>query len=163
MSELSAQVTGIPAETADPLPAGESLAQRHRQVLAVACAVGVLAFVLEVLPDDHVGVRGLPGLPLPQTCASRSVLGLKCPGCGLTRSIIHLARGDWRASWHCHRLGALMAVVIALQIPYRLLALRRPERPLIARRWLAVIGYVLVALLVGNWLIDLLAGQVWVP
>ena len=94
----------------------------------------MLAFVLQELPDGRVAVRGFPQFPLPQTCTSRAWLGLKCPGCGLTRSIIHLAEGDWRASWHNHRLGGLMAVVIALQIPYRLLALRRTEPPLIAPR-----------------------------
>jgi len=81
----------------------------------------------------------------------------------LTRSIIHLAEGDWRASWHDHRLGGLMAVVIALQVPYRLLALRRTGRPLIAPRWLAVISLALIALLVGNWLVDLVEGRVSTP
>ena len=38
--------------------------------------------------------------------------------------------------------------MIALQIPYRLLALRRPERPLFSIRWQAVMGYALIALLV---------------
>jgi hypothetical protein len=139
------------------------LAQRHRQVLAVACAVGVLAFLLEEGPDGRVAVRGFPGVPLPQICASRSLLGLKCPGCGLTRSIIHLARGDWRTSWRNHRLGGLIALVIALQIPYRLLALHRSGHSLIAARWQTVLSYVLIALLVGNWLVDLATGRVRLP
>jgi len=145
----------------DDCPAtGDGSVQRHRQVLAIACAVGVLAFALQELPDGRVAVRGFSRVPLPQTCASRAWLGLRCPGCGLTRSIIHLAEGDWRASWHNHRLGGLMAVVIALQIPYRLLALRRSSRPLIAPRWQLVLSYALIALLVGNWLVDLVAGRV---
>ena len=73
--------------------------RRHRQILAIACAVGILAFALEELPDGRVSFRGLTQIPLPQTCFSRSWLRLKCPGCGLTRSIIHLAEGDWEASW----------------------------------------------------------------
>jgi hypothetical protein len=163
MIGVGARMTGISARMSDPTAADDCPVQRHRQVLAIACAVGVLAFALEVLPDDRVAVRGLPRLPLPQTCASRSVLGLKCPGCGLTRSIIHLAQGDWRASWRDHRLGALMALVIALQIPYRLLALHQTSRPVIARRWRTVLSYVLVALLVGNWLVDLFAGHIRLP
>ena len=73
--------------------------KRHREVLAIACVVCLLAFLLHELPDGRVAVRGLPQFPLPQTCASRAWLGIRCPGCGLTRSIIHLAEGDWQASW----------------------------------------------------------------
>lgn len=53
-----------------------------------------------------------------------------------------------------------MAAVIASQFPYRLMALRRPGRPVIPARWLAVFGYVLIALLIGSWLMDLIAVQV---
>jgi hypothetical protein len=81
----------------------------------------------------------------------------------LTRSIIHLAEGNWRASWHDHRLGGLMAIVIALQIPYRLLALRRPERPLFSIHWQTAMGYALIVLLLGNWVVDVAAGRLSSP
>jgi hypothetical protein len=134
--------------------------RRHREMLAIACAAGILAFALQELPGGRVSFRALTRIPLPQTCFSRSWLGLKCPGCGLTRSIIHLAEGDWEASWRNHRLGSLMAVVIVFQVPYRLIALRRPDWPMLPGRWLVVFGYLLVALLIGNWLVDVVAGHV---
>ncbi|MGP0069855.1 MAG: DUF2752 domain-containing protein [Isosphaeraceae bacterium] len=137
--------------------------RHHRQMLAAACAVAILAFMLVEVPDGRIAVRGFTRFPLPKACMSRTILGLKCPGCGLTRSIIHLVEGDWRASWHSHRLGGLFAVLIALQIPYRLLALRRPDRPVIPARWLVVSAFLLVAMLLGNWLIDVVAGQVSSP
>jgi hypothetical protein len=87
-------------------------------------------------------------------------LGIRCPACGLTRSIIHLAEGNWRASWHSHRLGGLVAVVFAVQIPYRLLALGRSSRRLIAPLSQAILFYVVIALLAANWLVDLAAGRV---
>ena len=133
--------------------------RRHREVLAVAVAAVVLAFALVELPDGRVALRGFAQYPLPPSCASRSLFGLKCPGCGLTRSLIHVAEGDWRASWRDHRLGGLLAAVIAFQIPYRLLALRRPDRPLIAPRWQALLGYALIVLLIGNWLVVVVGGQ----
>jgi hypothetical protein len=129
---------------------------RHdRQVLAIACGVWLLASALQVLPEGRVSFRGLSAIPLPHACFSRSWLGVKCPGCGLTRSIIQLAQGDWQASWREHRLGALIAIVIALQIPYRIVALRRPDRPLFRLSWQTALGYALIALLLGNWLVDL--------
>jgi len=53
-----------------------------------------------------------------------------------------------------------MAVVIALQIPYRVVALRRPDHLVIGPRWQSVLAYALIALLLGNWLVDLIAGRI---
>lgn len=144
----------------DSRDAGASAARRHRQVLAASTIVLVLSFALVERPGGRVAVRGLTGYPLPQTCASRSLFGLNCPGCGLTRSFIHMAEGDWAASWRCHRLGGLMAVVVSFQVPYRLLALRRPDRPPIPIRWQGPVGLVLIALLILNWLVDVVTGRV---
>ena len=143
-----------------PLEARARQVRWHRQMLAIAAAVCVLAFAHKELPDGRIAARALPQIPLPQTCASRAWLGLKCPGCGLTRSVIHLAEGNWRGSWEAHRLGALMALWIVSQIPYRLLALRRPEHPLIPPRWQAAFGSALIALFIANWLVELAAGRV---
>lgn len=136
------------------------ITRHHRWPLAAAGAVCVLAFALEERPGGRVAVRGLDRLGLPPICAARAWLGVNCPGCGLTRSIIHLAAGDWRAAWQSHRLGWLAALCITFQIPYRLIALRRPDRPLLAARWQVALAYVLVALLIGNWVVDVVAGRV---
>jgi hypothetical protein len=138
-------------------------AERDWIVLAIAASVVLLALLLHELPDGRVAVRGLPQCPLPQICMSRALFGFRCPGCGLTRSIIHLAEGDWQASWHDHRLGSLIGIVIAFQIPYRLYALRRPGRPLLSPFWLSAIGYALVAMLIVNWLFDVAAGRLRSP
>ena len=127
--------------------------RRHREVLVISMVVLMLAFALVEVPDGRVAVRGLTGSAAAELLP-RALLGINCPGCGLTRSFIHLAEGDWRASWRSHRLGGLMAAVMIFQIPYRLLALRRPGRPLIPARWQAVLGYALIALLIANWLVD---------
>jgi hypothetical protein len=136
-----------------------SYVRSHREVLALSLLVLILAFGLVELPGGRVAVRGLTGYPLPSSCASRSLLGIKCPGCGLTRSFIHLVEGDWRASWRCHRLGGPMAAVVIFQIPCRLLALRRPGRPPIPARWVAAPGAALIALLILNWLADVVTGR----
>jgi hypothetical protein len=128
-------------------------------VLAASLVVLALAFALVEVPGGRVAVRGLTGYPLPQSCVSRALFRLKCPGCGLTRSFIHLAERDWAASWRSHRLGGVMAAVLIFQVPYRLLALRRPERPPIAASWQGPLGVALIALLIINWLADVVSGR----
>jgi hypothetical protein len=151
---------GAPESAGERSIASRSRVRHHQQILGIACAIVILAFVLVETSDGRVAVRGFTRHPLPDGCMSRNLFGLNCPGCGLTRSIIHLAEGDWRGSWRSHRLGGLFAALIALQVPYRLLALRRPDRPVIPTRWLVLFGYLLIAMLIGNWLIELMAGQV---
>ena len=142
---------------------GGHRARYHCFVLAAACAVWAIAFLLHELPDGQVAIRGFPQFPLPQACASRVLFGFRCPGCGLTRSIIHIAEADWRASWHDHRLGGLIALVIAFQIPYRLYALCRPGQELFSTFWLSMLGYALAAMLIVNWLVDLATGRISSP
>ncbi len=137
----------------------ERQVRRHREVLAASLVVLAVAFALVEVPGGRVAVRGLTRYPLPHTCMSRMLFGLNCPGCGLTRSFVHLAEGEWAAAWRCHRLGGLMAAVLIFQVPYRLLALRRPEHPLIPARWQGRLGLALVALLIVNWLADVVIGR----
>ena len=132
----------------------DASAKRHRGMLYLSCAVIVLSFCFIVRPDDRLAVRGLPDWPLPATCLSRSLFGVNCPGCGLTRSFVHLAHGDWRASLGSHRVGWVLAAAVLVQIPYRLSALRRRrERPW--GPWFARLGStMLIAMLLGNWLLQ---------
>jgi hypothetical protein len=134
--------------------------RRHREVLVISAAVIVLAFLLEVHGDQRVAFRFLPAWPLPETCVSRKLFHVNCPGCGLTRSFVHLAHGDWRASWNVNRVGILLALIVVLQIPYRLWALCSPDRLPLGTSFPKFAGYLLVTLLIVNWLANLIAGSI---
>jgi hypothetical protein len=123
-------------------------------MLVVAFFVVMLSFLLQVGDGGRVAYRDLPQYPLPPMCGSNAWFGVKCPGCGLTRSFIHLAHGNWAASYRCHRLGWLMAAAILLQFPYRILSIRRNRRPLLGTVFPQVFGYFLIAVLIGNWLVE---------
>lgn len=124
----------------------------HRVMLMLSLAVIVAAFALQVQPLGRVGLPGIEKYPLPHTCLARSAFGSYCPGCGLTRSVIYLADGNWSSSFTIHRLGWVFGLLILLQPPYRLLALyRRNPHPLgTAIPWAT--GIVVITLLVGNWI-----------
>jgi hypothetical protein len=99
----------------------------------------------------------LSGWPLPSTCGSKTLFGVDCPGCGLTRSFVSLAHGDWAGAWRAHRLGWLLALLVVIQIPYRAAALMLPDRELLGYWPPKIVGYVVIGLLLGNWLIEQLS------
>jgi hypothetical protein len=137
-----------------PEPKVEARRRRHREILVVCTIVVGLSLALQVRPDDRVELRFLPGLPIPQSCASRSLTEIPCPACGLTRSFVHLAHGDWRSALAVHRIGWVMAAAVLFQFPYRLAALRRPDARLLGERFLSLAGMSLIALLIANWLLQ---------
>lgn len=122
-------------------------------MLGLAIAVVLLALAFEVRPDQRVAFAVLPRWPIPETCQSRRLFGIDCPGCGLTRSVVHLAHLRVRDSLAVHPLGWLMFLLIVLQIPYRLLALARHDDTPLGTRFPRYVGATLIALLIGTWLL----------
>jgi hypothetical protein len=129
----------------------------HRNMLLAALAIIVLAFLLEVRSDQSVVLAALPQWPLPQTCPSRRLLNIECPGCGLTRSFIYLAQGNWPAAWHAHRLGWLLAAFVVLQVPYRVVALLSRDGFPLGTLLAKFLSLLFVALLLVNWLATLIS------
>lgn len=105
----------------------------HWQILLACAAVLVLSAVLQVSADGRVVVPGFSRHPLPGTCPFQRMFDVECPGCGLTRSFIHLAHGRWHAAWSVHRLGWLAFLAVAVQVPYRIVLIRQARRP--PARW----------------------------
>lgn len=129
--------------------------RRQWEMLVIAIAVIGLSLALDAPSGDRVALGVLPQWPLPPMCASRSLFGVECPGCGLTRSFVHLAHGRWSDSFRCHRVGWFLAVAVLLQLPYRGAAIYLGRLPL-GRRLPTAFGTLLIALLLGNWLLGLL-------
>jgi hypothetical protein len=139
-------------------PSAEARQSRHRSMLIIAVVVVVASFLLQVRSDQRVELSCLPGVPSPEMCWSRSIFGLKCPGCGLTRSLIYLAHGDWRSSLAMHRLGILMAVAIVAQLPYSAVGIYWKKDYPLGRRFATIFAWTLIALLIGNWLFETIMG-----
>lgn len=137
-------------------PADNNEVRRHREMLLIAGAVAVFALIFQVRADDRVVVWALPDHPLPHSCPSYIWFGVKCPGCGLTRSIVELVHGHLVSSWRHHRLGWLMAAAILAQFPYRFLALRAGGKPPLGTWFPKMFGYVIILLLLANWAVEML-------
>lgn len=138
---------------ADDAVERHQLRDRHRTMLWISIAMIVAAFLLRERSTGQVGPAGWPQWNLPALCGSRTLFHVECPGCGLTRSFIALAAGDWRASVSANRVGWLVALAVVLQIPYRWYALRELRTRIPTRTWPIWCGYMLIAVLVVNWLL----------
>ncbi|MBI3099026.1 MAG: DUF2752 domain-containing protein [Planctomycetes bacterium] len=145
-----------------PGPSGMD-APWDRILLAVFAGVVVLAALLELQPDGY----GLHLGPFPVTsggCFSRTVFGVNCPGCGLTRSFVSLAHGRWREAWRYNRAGGLLFAALVLQFPWRAWRLLRGRpHPRPAERAAEAGGWLLLVALVANWLWNLVSGTPPLP
>lgn len=128
-------------------------------MMVLACLVIVASFVLRVQEDGvHVAVGGAPSLELPPTCLSNTLFGVRCPGCGLTRSFVYLAHGDFLSSFRVHHLGWLLFALTLCQIPYRLYQIFHTDKSKALLTFASWVGRVLLVLLLANWLGVLLFG-----
>lgn len=52
-------------------------------------------------------------------CPTRICTGHACPGCGMTRAIIHGVRGDFGESWRHHPLAGLVVLQLVVWLALR--------------------------------------------
>ena len=126
--------------------------------MLVLCALAIAAApLLKVIPNERVAVRGIDAV-LPPSCPSRTIFNVSCPGCGLTRSFVYLIRADFEDSVRSNRVGWILMIAVALQIPYRLHALYGSGRFLVGRSASWWFGMGMIAMLIGNWIYGMFTG-----
>lgn len=95
----------------------------HLWLFAMAAAALIGSAWLQFADDGRL-VLPVPltelRLPLMDTCWSRTLLAIPCPGCGLTRSFTAMAHGECRTAFDFNPMGPILFVLCCLQIPYRL-------------------------------------------
>ena len=130
----------------------------HAILLGLCATVLVLAVVLSIRGSTQV-VLPLLNVPLPELCMMKRYTGLTCPGCGLTRCFIALARGDLPAALAYNPAGVLLFVIVALQIPLRgcqIWRIRHGRSELSTGIWGQMALLVFVIVLLGQWTMRLL-------
>ncbi len=110
----------------------------------------------------------LPFSKLVLPCMVQSVLGVYCPGCGGTRAVSALLRGDFLGSFICHPLVLytaavggwfLMSQTIERATRHRIkIGMRYRDGYVWAALWIVVVNFVVKNLLLIVWGVDLLEG-----
>jgi len=87
-------------------------------------------------------------------CFVRRCTGTSCPGCGLTRALAYLMRGDISSMWHMHPLAPLFALDAIVAVALVWVARSFAVKP----KWIAVWAALHVPLLLGVWFVRALSG-----
>jgi hypothetical protein len=101
----------------------------HWVLLGLSLLVLALAATLQTVDGTGVFVP-VAGIQLPELCYARRWLGIECPGCGLTRSMIAIMHGQLTAAWKFNPAGLLVFGIVLFQLPYRVWQLSRLRRGL---------------------------------
>jgi hypothetical protein len=128
----------------------------RRMILGLCTTVLVLSAVLSLGSEPGEVLLPLINRPLPPLCQMKMLTGRDCPGCGLTRSFIALAHGQWRDSFQFNPAGPLWFAFLAIQIPYQALQLHRisrGKRPLDLSWWGQGMIYSCLAALILQWVV----------
>ncbi len=81
---------------------------------SLACVT--LALVMRVGDNRRVYLPGI-NTPVPELCAFYTRFGIDCPGCGLTRTFIHMAHGELVSAWYTNPVGIVVFLFACAQIP----------------------------------------------
>jgi hypothetical protein len=100
-----------------------------------------------------VGLAVLFSVPL---CPFAIVTRHPCPGCGLTRATLALARGDVTSALHFHPLAPVVVPLVVGAIVYNTFVYLRAGKSAATEslqgRWITLAGIALAALMVGVWI-----------
>ena len=142
-----------------PNPAAVSVAYTRNEtilhVLFLSMASLILLMSVLMRSEGQTAVF-LPGTnsPMPETCTSRRLIGIDCPGCGMTRAFISISRGQFSRAWQFNPASFVVYAFVALQIPWhglQIYRLRKKQRP-IQWNWIYLTPIAVVVVLVLNWL-----------
>src|SRR5262245_17142778 len=159
--------TPSPTRLPEDIPPRSNLAHRtpiappdrlyHIILLAICSSVLLVATMLSIRERSDV-VLPLLQLPVPELCMMRRMVGIDCPGCGLTRCFISLAHGDLASAWSYNPAGIWLFLIMAFQIPFRSYQLWRINhgQPEIVLPWAPQITFGVLAVgLIAQWALRL--------
>jgi len=99
-------------------------AAQHVIVLVICVVILLAAYILARIEWFYTGAHTNA---FPSICTFKNATGLPCPGCGLTRSWLAAALGDWQSSMRYHRFGMILILYTLLQIVRHAVWLIKPS------------------------------------
>ena len=88
----------------------------------------LMSFVLTVGADEKVYFPFVQQ-PLSETCSSRILLGMDCPGCGMSRAFISISDRKIRKALRFNSASLVVYLFFAVQIPWHAFQIHRTFQP----------------------------------
>jgi len=89
--------------------------ERNQHHLAILVSTALVLLLVPIIP--HV----------PHFCLMKKLLGIPCPGCGISHSVMAAFRLDMAKAWFANPAGIGVALLFAFQIIARPLAIAQPR------------------------------------
>jgi len=86
-------------------------------VLLLAVAAISLSFVMAIEDDQEVYFPFF-SQPMPEVCGSRSLFGVDCPGCGMSRAFISISNLEIERALAFNSASLVVYLFVAIQIPW---------------------------------------------
>ncbi len=86
-------------------------------VLLVATTALSMSFVMTVEDDQEVYLP-FTTVPMPEMCGFRSLLGVGCPGCGMSRAFISISNLEIDKALAFNSASLIVYLFVAIQIPW---------------------------------------------
>ena len=93
-------------------------------VLTAASIAILMSFVLTVGPDERVYFPFVEQ-SLPETCSSRILFGIDCPGCGMSRAFISISNRRIKKALKFNSASLIVYLFVVAQIPWHVFQIYR--------------------------------------
>lgn len=115
--------------------------------VCVVAGIFLIALTLKPVADTGavVSIAGTSIL-LPDLCQFKRMFGRDCPGCGMTRSFMYIARFQPNKAWSIQPVGTLLAIFLAATVPHRIWQIHQLRRGSIIRSTTRLEASIVVAL-----------------
>lgn len=87
-------------------------------VLLMAITAISMSFVMRIEGDQKVYFP-LSAEPLPDVCSSRSLFGVDCPGCGMSRAFISISNLEIERALAFNSASLIVYLFVVIQIPWQ--------------------------------------------
>ncbi|HEY0073714.1 MAG TPA: DUF2752 domain-containing protein [Abditibacteriaceae bacterium] len=120
------EAPGVPINLGVRTPLGER--NERRSLLLICGAILFLSSALGINQSGRVYLPPFEQFGLPAMCATKVLFHLDCAGCGITRSLVSIGHGNWRAGLAFHPAGLAVYGFLWAQVLFQVIALQRLRR-----------------------------------